>query len=206
MDEPIRPPPRFPLVAAVFEGGLVLVAVALGWLVGHHPLESFRWEWSAAGWGCAATAGPLAVLWLCLHCSWRPIERLVEVVDRRILPLFEHCRPPEMAIIALLAGLGEEMLFRGVVQAAAAGWIGGEAGVWLGLLVAAVLFGLAHLITPAYGVLAGLIGLYFGGLWLWTGNLLAPIVAHAVYDFLALVYLTRRHRQRRDRSRSGDGG
>ena len=34
----------------------------------------------------------------------------------------------------------------------------------------------------------GLIGLYFGGLRLWTGNLLAPIAAHAVYDFLALIY------------------
>lgn len=194
MHEPSHPPPHFPLVAAAFEGGLVLVALAAGWALGQPPLETFRWEWSAAGWGCAAAAGPLAVLWLCLRSKWRPIQRLVEVVDRLILPLFKSCGPAEMAIIALLAGLGEEMLFRGVVQAATAGWIGGEAGLWAGLLVAAVLFGLAHLITPAYGVLAGLMGLYFGALWLWTGNLLAPIVAHAVYDFLALLYLRRRSR------------
>ena len=197
MDESIEPSPHFPLVAAVFEGGLAVVALAAGWALGHHPLATFHWEWSAAGWGLVAAAGPLAALWLCLRWSWRPIERLVEVVDRLILPLFKSCGPAEMAIIALLAGLGEEMLFRGVVQAATADWIGGQAGVWVGLLVAALLFGLAHLITPAYGVFAGLIGLYFGGLWLWTGNLLAPIVAHAVYDFLALIYLRRRHRQRR---------
>ncbi len=192
MDAPAQPPRHFPTVAAAFEGGLVLVALAAGWALGQPPLETFQWSWSAAGWGCAAAAGPLAVAWLCLRWKWRPIRRLVETVDRMILPLFGSCGPAEIAIIAFLAGLGEEMLFRGVIQAGTAHWIGGETGVWAGLIVASVLFGLVHLITPAYGVLAGLIGLYFGLLWLWTGNLLAPIVAHAVYDFLALIYLCRR--------------
>ena len=61
----------------------------------------------------------------------------------------------------------------------------------LGLLAAALLFGLLHSITPAYAILAGLVGLYLGGLWLACGNLLTPIVAHGTYDFLALVYLVR---------------
>lgn len=204
MDDRIEPPPHFPLVAAAFEGGLVVAALAAGWALGQPPLETFHWEWSAAAWGCAAALGPLALLWLCLRSRWRPVERLVEVVDRLILPLFESCGPRELAIIAFLAGLGEEMLFRGVIQAAAADWVGGDAGVAAGLLVAAFLFGLAHLITPAYGLFATLIGLYFGLLWLWTGNLLAPITAHAVYDFLALLYLGRRHRARRPQAPSGD--
>jgi len=62
---------------------------------------------------------------------------------------------------------------------------------WLSLLLAAVLFGLLHFITPTYAVLAGLIGLYLGALWLATGNLLTPIVTHGTYDLLALVYLAR---------------
>ncbi len=196
MNEPHHPPAHFPIVAAAFEGGLVVAALAAGWVLGQPPLETLEWTWSAAGWGCAAAAGPLAALWLCLRWKWRPIQRLVEVVDRLVLPLFQSCRPVEIAIIAVLAGLGEEMLFRGVVQAVVADWVGGHAGLWIGLLAAAFLFGLAHLVTPTYGVFAGLIGLYFGALWLWTGNLLAPVVAHAVYDFLALLYLRRRHRRR----------
>ena len=36
-----------------------------------------------------------------------------------------------------------------------------------------------------------LMGLLLGGLWIATGNLLVPIVAHAVYDFLALVWLVK---------------
>jgi hypothetical protein len=63
--------------------------------------------------------------------------------------------------------------------------------VWIGLAVAALLFGLAHFITPTYAVLAGTMGLYLGWLWIDTGNLLVPITAHAVYDFLALAYLAK---------------
>jgi membrane protease YdiL (CAAX protease family) len=36
-------------------------------------------------------------------------------------------------------------------------------------------------------------GLYLGTLFVITGNLFAPIVAHAAYDFVALVWLARRH-------------
>ena len=40
-------------------------------------------------------------------------------------------------------------------------------------------------------MLAGLIGLYLGWLWLAVGNLLVPIVVHALYDFVALMYLVK---------------
>jgi membrane protease YdiL (CAAX protease family) len=50
-------------------------------------------------------------------------------------------------------------------------------------------FGLAHPISTTYAVLASLIGIYLGFLFVATDNLLVPIVTHAAYDFLALVYL-----------------
>jgi len=61
-----------------------------------------------------------------------------------------------------------------------------------GWILASVLFGVVHSITPTYAVVAALVGAYLGWLWLWRDNLLAPIVTHAVYDFVALAYLTRR--------------
>jgi membrane protease YdiL (CAAX protease family) len=36
-----------------------------------------------------------------------------------------------------------------------------------------------------------LAGLYFGGLYLISGGLLAPVVAHALYDWVALMYVLR---------------
>jgi membrane protease YdiL (CAAX protease family) len=59
-------------------------------------------------------------------------------------------------------------------------------------VVASVLFGLVHAITRAYVVIAALFGAYLGWLWLVTGDLTVPIVVHALYDFLVLVYLMRR--------------
>ena len=43
-------------------------------------------------------------------------------------------------------------------------------------------------------LLAALIGVYFGWLLIESGNLFVPVVAHAAYDFAALVYLLRRGR------------
>jgi len=59
------------------------------------------------------------------------------------------------------------------------------------LAISSLLFGLCHWISTAYVVMATAMGLLLGGLFLATGNLAAPMVAHALYDFLALLYLTR---------------
>jgi hypothetical protein len=47
------------------------------------------------------------------------------------------------------------------------------------------------MLSATYAILAALIGLYLGLLLIWTGNLLAPAVAHGLYDFIALLYLVR---------------
>jgi membrane protease YdiL (CAAX protease family) len=88
-------------------------------------------------------------------------------------------------LISLAAGVGEELLFRGLLQAAIADWL----HPWAGLGIASLVFGLAHSITRTYAVLATLLGAYLGGLWLACDNLLAPMITHALYDFLALLYL-----------------
>jgi membrane protease YdiL (CAAX protease family) len=62
------------------------------------------------------------------------------------------------------------------------------------VLVASAAFGLAHFLTATYAALAAVAGLYLGTLFLLQGNLVVPIVAHALYDFVALLYLVRRYR------------
>jgi membrane protease YdiL (CAAX protease family) len=47
------------------------------------------------------------------------------------------------------------------------------------------------MLSATYAILAALIGLYLGLLLIWTGSLLAPAVAHGLYDFIALLYLVR---------------
>ncbi len=111
-------------------------------------------------------------------------------MDSLLRPLFGNWSILQLAIISAIAGLAEEALFRGAIQASLSGRIGSIAG----LLLSSVLFGVSHLITRTYAILAGVVGLYLGLLWLWTGNLLTPVVTHAVYDFLALLYFLRLYR------------
>lgn len=195
-DEGFQPPRNFPLVAAIFEGALVAVAIGLGWLFSVDPMATFPGEWTEIGWGVAwgvaATLPPLALAWLSLRCPLRAFRELVQVVDELLVPLFGTCRVADLAVISVLAGLSEEMLFRGVIQVAVADRLEGQLGVWVGLAAAAMLFGLFHRITITYALLAGAIGLYLGGIWLISNNnLLVPIVAHAMYDFIVLVYLVK---------------
>ncbi len=171
-----------------FEGGLLLLAWLLGWLVGLPPLE--RWSWSVedAALGVAAVL-PLLVLYL-LGMRWPlgSLKRIKQVLEEVVRPLFQACTALDLVLISLLAGLGEEALFRGVLQEGLGRWL----GPWPGLLLASALFGLAHCVTPTYAVLAALIGVYLGGLWLFTGNLLVVVVTHALYDLVILILLRRR--------------
>src|SRR5260370_37034279 len=62
----------------------------------------------------------------------------------------------EVTVIACLAGLGEEMLFRGVLQGLASGGFGS----WVSIGLVNVLFGLLHMVTPMYAFAAGLSGVH----------------------------------------------
>jgi len=171
--------------------GLIPVAFALGWQLGSPPLETLRLDLIDALWGVAAALPPAGLLWLAV--KWRPrwLDAMARLLDETIVPLFRDCRLTTLAGICVLAGLGEEMFFRGVIQSAAAVEIGPPHGDWIALAMSAALFGLMHPLTPAYALLAGLMGFYLGAIWLAGGNLLIPITAHGLYDFLALAYLTR---------------
>ncbi len=65
----------------------------------------------------------------------------------------------------------------------------------MGLVGSNVLFALLHPFTPAYAAIAGLLGAYMGWLGLLAGNILAPIIAHAIYDAVALALVGREMRE-----------
>jgi membrane protease YdiL (CAAX protease family) len=129
-----------------------------------------------------ATAPLLLLLRWCLGARSGPIARLVRVVEERAAPLFAGSSVGSVALVAALAGVGEEALFRGVVQTA----LLDRLPAWAAVAATGVLFGLAHFLSLSYALLASVVGAYLGWLHLATGNLLAPILAHALYDFVAL--------------------
>lgn len=76
------------------------------------------------------------------------------------------------------------MLFRGILQYG----IGEQFGNVAGVAVASIIFGALHAVTPLYAFLAWLASIYFGYLYLASGNLAVPIFTHAIYDVGALLY------------------
>jgi CAAX protease family protein len=174
------------LLAVAVEGGLILVAWGVGLLLGYPPLDTLRWDLREAALGLAATLPMLAGFFACLRWPVGPLKTIKDLCDQTLVPLLRSCTTLDLVGIAVLAGLGEEMLFRGVLQPALAGWTGNAV---LGLVLTSLLFGLGHAVTPAYTVLATLLGAYLGWLWLWSGNLLLVVIAHAVYDLVALLVL-----------------
>jgi hypothetical protein len=171
-------------LAVLVEGGLAVAAVLLGWFLRQPPLETLAPDGTAALVGVAATL-PLVLAFLALvYWPAKPAESIRRFSLDVLCPMLAPCTVGDLAAIALLAGVGEEMLFRGTLQA-----VFTRGGPWAGLAAASLLFGLLHAVTPAYAVLATLMGAYLGWLWQRTGNLLTPIVAHSLYDFFALVYL-----------------
>jgi CAAX protease family protein len=170
------------VAAVLFEGALAPIALGLGWLLGQDPLERFAWEVGDLGWGVVATLPMLAMLHAGMRWPLGPLARVKRFFDEELAPLLGGRPDSDLALLSVAAGVGEEMLFRGVFQGASERWF----GTGLGLAVSSLLFGLLHPITPTYVLIAGLLGAYLGALWILTGNLLVVIVAHALYDFLAL--------------------
>ena len=190
--------------ACAFELAIGVLALFVGWLVGHAPQASIgtapqdlSTNASAIGWGCVATLPMLALFAVMNMLPIRQIVAIRNLLDQGLLPLFAGSRLWELAAVAVAAGVGEELLFRGLLQPLVASGFQPPHSVWVALGASSLAFGLCHWLTPTYAVLATCLGLYLSGLFLWTDNLLAPITAHALYDLVALIYLVHSYRRRR---------
>ncbi|RIV20617.1 CPBP family intramembrane metalloprotease [Fibrisoma montanum] len=81
-----------------------------------------------------------------------------------------------LLVIAIIPAIGEEVLFRGILQRNLVVWTGNvHAGIWL----AAILFSAIHVQFLGF-VPRMLLGALFGYLYVWSGSLWVPILAHFV--------------------------
>lgn len=134
---------------------------------------------SRGGWwqdlGVGAAGG--LVLW----AVWRLARRFLPAsreLEERLSGLLGPVTTSEAIGLALLSGFAEEIFFRGAVQATV-GWI-----------PASLLFALLHTgpgrafrLWTAFALVAGFL---LGWMMLWRGDLLAPVVAHALVNGINL--------------------
>ncbi len=177
----------FPM-AVLVEGSLGILALALAWMFRvplreQLPTDSPAWAW-AVSCGVLATLPMLFVFFLMLRSAQSDLVQLREQVQEMVGMLFPTGNLPQLALVAALAGVAEELLFRGVLQSLAIRWT----TPLMGLVVASLLFGLAHALSRVYFLFALAVGLYLGSLAIYYDDVLAPMVAHGLYDFIALAY------------------
>jgi membrane protease YdiL (CAAX protease family) len=92
-----------------------------------------------------------------------------------------------LLLLAVLAPLVEELVFRGLLY----GWVAGRWGGTAGLIVSSLLFAAAH-VEPAHVVLVLPLGLLFGWLRRRTDSLVPSLFSHIAnngFALLAAVYL-----------------
>lgn len=174
---------------------MVLLAVVLGTILGV-PNKGLGPDvaFTAEAWktGLCYTL-PFVVLAAVLDVVEDKVPALQDVTkatQRSVLSLLGGTFKPALGlaiatVLGLAAGFGEEMLFRGILQFELLSRTGSSA---VAIGVSSILFGALHAVTPMYAFLATLASIYFGALYVWTGNLAIPIVCHAIYDVGALMY------------------
>jgi membrane protease YdiL (CAAX protease family) len=178
---------RRSFLAVLVEGGLLVLATLLGWAFDKPPLRELTWNVTGVLQGVAAALPMVAVFFVTQRWPVGPLRRLRRFADEVVRPVLAPCTVIDLLGISVLAGLGEELLFRGTMQGVLSTWMDWR----LALALASLVFGLLHALTVAYAALATLAGLYLGLAAHYTDNLLVAVVAHALYDFLVLLWLMR---------------
>jgi membrane protease YdiL (CAAX protease family) len=134
------------------------------------------------------------ILLLILFDRWTPwlLQPLKQSVDHEVVPLLMYSTLGDFLLISVAAGFGEELFFRGLLQRGLLQelqHLDVAYAQWISIALASLIFGVCHWINREYALAAGIVGIYLGVLFFYSGNLLAPITTHAVYDFIAMWYL-----------------
>ena len=184
---------RFFITACYFEASLILVAVVLGWIADINPFENLYFSENSILYGIVGTL-PLFLIFIAMEpLSIASVQKIRQILFETLAINLHALKWPDFFILAAIAGIAEETLFRGILQP----WMENSWGMNAGLIVSSLLFGLVHAVTPLYFVLASAVGLYLGLFLDYSGerSLLTPIVIHGLYDFLVFLAIMKAYRR-----------
>ena len=164
-----------------FAWGLYLILALAGaiWIGARRGVIPLSLFFDPKGWwldlGAGAGAG------LLLLGAWWGAERafpLAKELEARLAATLGSITTSEAVALAALSGFAEELFFRGAVQGT------------LGWIAATALFGVLHSgpgkAFRLWTLFAFAAGALFGGIMVWRGNLLGPVVGHFLVNAVNL--------------------
>ena len=175
------------LTAIAVEGGLLLSGLVLTHFSQLNVWTDFDISLSATIYALLFCIPMIVILLVSMRSIRGPFSRLRLEMEEKVRPLFVNSPIIDLALIALFAGVGEELLFRGWMQ----GILITKINTSTGILLTSLIFGILHYISKEYAIYAFIVGIYLGLIYQVSGNLYIVMAIHAVYDFIALVYLVR---------------
>ncbi|MFP3943231.1 MAG: CPBP family intramembrane glutamic endopeptidase [Alphaproteobacteria bacterium] len=173
------------MVIILFETFLLAVAIALALWWNIDLPGSMELTQTAVLLGAGAAIVPNLALALGAGSPWmKDLQERTAAMMRRVF----GGRPGAGAALAVAyGGVAEELLFRGVLVPALSLYM----SPWLAVVLVGLGFGLLHPVSRLYVALAALLGIFWGALFLWTDNLLVPVIAHALNNVIAMLYYSR---------------
>lgn len=117
-----------------------------------------------------------------LSHKYSALRSCFEFKEKVVKPLADQLNHIDSLVVAVMAGVGEEFFFRGVLQNE------------VGIIVSSILFSVLHFgpsVTKFLfiALIYALIGVYFGFLYWQSQTLWVPVLTHAIYDYFALLYM-----------------
>lgn len=180
---PAAPRGPAPLALAVY-GALTAVTLGVAYVRDESPLAtaaafdlpgSARHALSVVGGVLLAAATVGATRAFVAKWGW------AKMLHADLRPAVRDAGDGTVLVLGMASGIAEELFFRGLLVPV------------LGLALSSLAFGALHRLRGRAGVFwmiwAGVMGLLFGGLFVMTGSLIGPIVAHAAINVLNLRFL-----------------
>lgn len=172
--------------ALLFQSGIgVLGLIAI--MLFDIPVQNSGLSWTQSlGWGCLGAFGTYGLLVLLTRVPGLFPDNL----ERQMRHLYKFAASfgwPALVALSIVAGVGEELLFRGAMQ----GWLTQSLGAGAAIAIASVLFGLVHYVSFTYFLVATGLGLLLGTAYALSDSLALVMIWHAIYDVIALFCLLR---------------
>lgn len=172
-------------LALVVYGALSLLSLGVAFALGKSPVETDPWGTDLPTWSrhVVSLAGGALLAVLTVRASRLFVKRWgwAKMLHAHLRPAVRGADNGTILVLGIASGVAEELFFRGLLVPA------------LGLVVSSLAFGALHQLRGWVGWIwsgwAAVMGLLFGALFLATGSLFGPIVAHVTINVMNLRFL-----------------